>query len=141
VTTYRTGNHWGITIVREGDDEQDAQLVAVVVNGDQALAERICALLNAGQAPSLIVTAPGELTQEEFEEFRTAYMQAQRSAGASGRPIEPVSDEQARVEGIGYPEPPQTLSERVAARRRSLFNQPHAWTPQCVEVCNHGKEL
>jgi hypothetical protein len=45
--TYRTGNHWGVTIVREGDQPADAQLVAVVVNGDQALAERICTLLNA----------------------------------------------------------------------------------------------
>ncbi len=63
MTTYRTGNHWGVTIVREGDstgicsdrscpDRGDhhstdhAELVAVVVNGDQALADRICALLN-----------------------------------------------------------------------------------------------
>lgn len=62
MTTYRTVvsdqlGHWGVTIVREpnhGGDcfetcngHTDAQLVAVVVNGDQALAERICALLNA----------------------------------------------------------------------------------------------
>lgn len=76
--TYRTGNHWGVTIVREGDGRCPVssdgacisaaegyarcengecvhhesggtrdELVAVVVNGDQALAERICALLNA----------------------------------------------------------------------------------------------
>ncbi|GGN40471.1 hypothetical protein FHR83_007030 [Actinoplanes campanulatus] len=50
--TYRTGNHWGVTIVREGERTPEghitgaAELVAVVVNGDQALAERICALLN-----------------------------------------------------------------------------------------------
>lgn len=56
--TYRTGNHWGVTIVREGDPgrfccnrgdhpgHSGDELVAVVVNGDQALAERICALLN-----------------------------------------------------------------------------------------------
>jgi hypothetical protein len=47
--TYRTGNHWGVTIVREepidGMTAVDAQLVAVVVNGDQALAERIAWLL------------------------------------------------------------------------------------------------
>jgi hypothetical protein len=43
--TYRTGNHWGVTVVDEQPDS--AQLVAVVVNGDQALAERICALLNS----------------------------------------------------------------------------------------------
>jgi len=61
VTTYRTGNHWGVTIVREGEHGGDcfdtcnghpgAQLVAVVVNGDQALAERICALLNGEAEP------------------------------------------------------------------------------------------
>lgn len=66
--TYRTGNHPG-TIAREGqashtwrpfnlgntvcaevgcvyDEDEHPGLVAVVVNGDQALAERICALLN-----------------------------------------------------------------------------------------------
>lgn len=52
MSTYRTGNHWGVTIVREGDIPcpgvpPQAQLVAVVVNGDQELAERICTLLNA----------------------------------------------------------------------------------------------
>ena len=59
MTTYRTGNHWGVTIVRENDLSIDtghaprpvaAELVAVVTNGDTALAERICALLN-GQPP------------------------------------------------------------------------------------------
>lgn len=63
MTTYRTGNHRGVTIVREGNPRppgdhwheglpcdicpsEDA-LVAVVVNGDRELAERICELLNA----------------------------------------------------------------------------------------------
>lgn len=46
MTTYRTGNHWGVTIVRD-DGPGVAALVAVVVDGDTALAERICALLNA----------------------------------------------------------------------------------------------
>jgi hypothetical protein len=57
VTTYRVGNHWGVTIVREaepvvlGDNgaHGDDQLVAVVVNGSQVLAERICRLLNADE--------------------------------------------------------------------------------------------
>lgn len=51
--TYRTGNPGGVTIVREGPGPEDVmghrsgdELVAVVVNGDQALAERICAALN-----------------------------------------------------------------------------------------------
>jgi hypothetical protein len=58
VSTYRVGSHWGVTIIREGTLPTDAscyrrdddQLVAVVVNGDRELAERICALLNAEQA-------------------------------------------------------------------------------------------
>lgn len=55
--TYRTGGHWGITIVREGTqpaDERgrrpDDELVAVTMN-DPQLAERICALLNAADDP------------------------------------------------------------------------------------------
>ncbi len=48
MTRYRTGHHWGVTIVAEGDgpvlpdDRRPGdELVAVVVNGDTALAERI----------------------------------------------------------------------------------------------------
>lgn len=54
MTTYRTGNNWGVTIVREGRGPEDVmghhsgdELVAVVVNGDRELAERICELMNA----------------------------------------------------------------------------------------------
>lgn len=53
--TYRTGNHWGVTIVRQGERTPEGhivgtdELVAVVVNGDQALAERICTLLNGAE--------------------------------------------------------------------------------------------
>lgn len=52
---YRAGTHHGVTIVRKGDgyrcdrDDHDCargHMVAVVTNGDQALAERICTLLN-----------------------------------------------------------------------------------------------
>ncbi len=71
MTMYRTGRHWGVTIVREGERPAElddcafcvasstgclihkpveAELVAVVVNGDQALAERICTLLNDREA-------------------------------------------------------------------------------------------
>lgn len=57
VMTYRTGNHWGITIVRESMVPNDNygehdELVAVVVNGDKALAERICTLLNERERES-----------------------------------------------------------------------------------------
>lgn len=52
--SYRVGRHWGVTIVREGRGltmdtlgrRPDDELVAVVVNGDDELAERICELLN-----------------------------------------------------------------------------------------------
>lgn len=56
MSVYRTGNHWGVTIVREYDHLDvpgvdgvlpRSELVAVVTNGDAGLAERICALLNA----------------------------------------------------------------------------------------------
>ena len=74
MSSYRTGNHWGVTIVRQGkrlnttDDcafccasnagclihpPVEDQLVAVVVNGDQALAEQICALLNDAHTPDV----------------------------------------------------------------------------------------
>lgn len=61
MATYRTGRSWGVTIVREGHTDRDPaadssittpdQLVAVVVDGDQALAERICRVLNADTNP------------------------------------------------------------------------------------------
>lgn len=63
-SVYRTGNCWGVTIVRGGIEPSiasgyrrpDDELVAVVVNGDVALAERICALLNTdGQEPAATV--------------------------------------------------------------------------------------
>lgn len=62
MTTYRAGTHHGVTICREGDghrcdldghDCERGHLVAVVVNGDRALAERICALLNGGYTPDV----------------------------------------------------------------------------------------
>lgn len=95
--TYRVGRHWGVTIVREGAPEDAChvpggcfscrtgrtggephdQLVAVITNGDTALAERICALLNraeAGPRPvgvRLVGTSPidhDDLTRECDEE-------------------------------------------------------------------------
>lgn len=53
MTAYRTGSHWGTTIIRQGTqpaDESghrpDDELVAMVTNGDPDLAEHICFLLN-----------------------------------------------------------------------------------------------
>lgn len=64
---YRTGSNWGVTIVRRGTGpdlqdcfrREDDQLVAVVMNGafvtgDQELAERVCELLNGGEAVQLL---------------------------------------------------------------------------------------
>lgn len=55
MTTYRTGGHWGRTIIRVGiqdPDEQgrrpDDELVGVM--DDQDLAYRICELLNNAEA-------------------------------------------------------------------------------------------
>jgi hypothetical protein len=87
--TYRTDNHHGVTIVREGvaprpgsNLEQagsSAELVAVVVNGDQELAERICALLN-GERPGVVIDLPADLTAEEMAKFVAAF---NRSVGKS----------------------------------------------------------
>jgi len=58
--TYRTGNHHGVTIVSEGDgarcgreghDCARGHLVAVVIEGGLAMAERICMLLNGPPYP------------------------------------------------------------------------------------------
>lgn len=59
MSTYRVGSHHGITINREGDgarcgrpdhDCDRGHLVAVVIDGGEEFAERICALLNGDQA-------------------------------------------------------------------------------------------
>ncbi len=54
MVNYRTGNHWGTTIILTGsgqpDDQgrkQDDQLVAVIMNNDKELAERIVRALNS----------------------------------------------------------------------------------------------
>jgi hypothetical protein len=63
MSTYRTGGHHGVTIVREGDgsrcgrpehDCDRGHLIAVVVDGGQELAERICALLNDSEERSSV---------------------------------------------------------------------------------------
>lgn len=54
--TYRPGNYWGVTIVREGGEPADGagrrgddELVAVVVNGDQNIAAVVGELLTAAE--------------------------------------------------------------------------------------------
>lgn len=53
MSMYRVGGHWGVTIIREGVQptdragrRPDSELVAVVVNGDRELAQRIVDALN-----------------------------------------------------------------------------------------------
>lgn len=105
--TYRTGNHWGVTIVREGQPGYlfgldvgpegkhgpacrwpvetcvghpagplaDDQLVAVVVNGDTALAERICALLNIDQQPGGLLTQwVRDMSDTDFETLKAQFL-------------------------------------------------------------------
>jgi hypothetical protein len=94
MTTYRTGNHWGVTIVREGEPLGENgktvgdQLVAVVVNGDQALAERICALLNAEERPSLQLKV-SDLPPEVAEKLKA-------SIGQLGRWVPATADQPKR---------------------------------------------
>jgi len=54
MTTYRTGGHWGRTIVRVGQQPDDSDgrrpddfLICTVDSAVSELAERICELLNA----------------------------------------------------------------------------------------------
>lgn len=73
---YRTGTHHGVTICRENDgfrcdrDGHDCtrgHLVAVVVNGDTALAERICALLNGDQPTDWVAFAQQQVADMQAE--------------------------------------------------------------------------
>lgn len=64
MSEYRTGGHWGRTIIRVGTQRPDAdgrraddQLVGLM--DDPALAERICALLNADQMPYFVCARCG----------------------------------------------------------------------------------
>lgn len=112
--TYRVGNHWGVTIVREGDEPRECdghcsgnwtdadcswhgtskrreggQLVAVVVNGDQALAERICQLLNHGCTRVGLHNCRGEWRSHDHEQAAADAPSAraispQSASGASG---------------------------------------------------------
>ena len=64
MTTYRVTHDWRIAIVRDGDD----QVVAVVVNGDQALAETIVRLLNREQCKRLGLHECGGLWRDHAQD-------------------------------------------------------------------------
>lgn len=120
---YRTGNHWGVTIVREGVDlcpagmsgacvsmregfarckigecvhhesgrSVDAELVAVVTNGDRVLAQRICDLLNGDRPTSVL------------DDWSAVSDDGLKAAPGSTEPAEP-----ADPRGTGSPGPTQS---------------------------------
>lgn len=137
--TYRVGTHHGVTICREGDDHHCGRdghdctrghLVAVVVDGDVELAERICALLNAddrcwhgehcdGSGPDCERDAP---LKGGHRDCAAAWHANHGCAtepydlnAPSGPPSLPVSAEQPPVGGNGRPEGVEVIS---AARER-----------------------
>lgn len=80
--TYRVGTHHGVTINRDSDgficgrpghDCTRGHLVAVVVNGDRELAERICAALNASEQPRLL-SITGPISDAELETIRARFL-------------------------------------------------------------------
>lgn len=127
MTTYRTGNHWGVTIVAEPTPEAGSNLeqagsslVAVVVNGDQALAERICALLNGDEQPP---AAGDDITATPYRIYSRWRKTGNRSNVAVYAAIQ-----EAYALGLASGAPPHTpdvdhtrgAAEALAAIRRRL---------------------
>lgn len=110
VTTYRVGNHHGVTIVREDDghtcarpdhDCERGHLVAVITNDNWELAERICALLNA-YMPSACTRVGQHNCDGEWRNHDRYEAAAELGVGedAPGSPrIQPQSDRNAS--GVG----------------------------------------
>jgi hypothetical protein len=103
MSTYRTGNHWGVTIVATADapwpvgmEHPDDRLVAVVVNGDRELADRICALLN-GDEPGMVETT----TLADLAAGRRTYVPGPRPSGRHGPETAPASTESAQEPSAG----------------------------------------
>lgn len=133
MTTYRTGRHHGVTIVREagprpcdeagqhyycfalGENAEHAtdQLVAVVVNGDQALAERIVALLNGDERMRAVTS--------ELDRYRAADPEA-------------CTCDHDGLDEIFHLLPCPVAAKRVARRTRP--GPPH---PTCVETTAHAE--
>jgi hypothetical protein len=162
--TYRTGNHWGVTIVREPTrccdlhtrhceapadlcchscteaahtgltphadgsrcvlDPDDSQLVAVVVNGDQALATRICALLNGYERQVRMV-----------EHGRTLIGDAPSSPLSA-----PVAAQEPLVGGSGRPEGVETISGRFRIEVVALFGDRAETLISCTR-CAWGAQI
>lgn len=118
MTTYRVGDHHGVTIVREGDgarcgrpdhDCDRGHLVGVMLTAEDA--ELVVEALNGRAAHPTFLDSPRDLSPEEFDEFRTAWQRALGEKAACGRtnPHMPhdfgeMFDEECA--GIPSPEPP-----------------------------------
>ena len=124
MTTYRTGNH--CTIVRESTANLAAtgsglaaELVAVVVNGDQALAARICTLLN----------------MQQDREDRWTDMEEERDP--LSRPLSaPVSAEQSPVGGSGCTDAGERSGDPMAQAMRSVSIGPGSAEPAWHRGCS-----
>lgn len=120
--TYRAGNHHGVTIVNEADttpcgrpghDCARGHLVAVIVNGDWDLAERIAALLNDGctggaaAALALVAERIADHTATTHGDFITL------------RALRLILEATAAELGVDETAPGSPLSEPVAAETGS----------------------
>lgn len=96
--TYRPGNHWGVTIVRSGGESPERadgdELVAVVVNGDTGIAQRICDLLNAEDPPA----SHGEFSLLNEAEHRAARAERLARGAARRQPLFTHPDDRIRRE-------------------------------------------
>lgn len=82
---YRVGNHWGVTIVWEGElppDHEgrrpDDKLAGMINHGDKALAERIVRLLNEDDARRGLPTfaadlKAGRVAASQIQEYVAAW--------------------------------------------------------------------
>lgn len=142
MTTYRTGNHWGVTIVREGDvftqgrmepdgpvqppRREGDQLVAVVVNGDQDLAQDICFRLNsatpdvdhvngAREALAWVRRALDIAAKPDEQLFAATVHEILRHAAA-----ELGVDEDASSDRVSSPQSPETAPAQGSAWAETL---------------------
>jgi len=149
MSTYRTGNHWGVTIVCEGDrptaaelgdcafcciggtgcpihPAPNAELVAVVVNGDQELAEDICYRLNA---PTLDVPYTNGAREALAEVRRRLKRQYPGLADVAERILRDAAAEL----GVDEDAPRSPLSATETAQTPSAQGSPRAEGAETVE--------
>lgn len=155
MTAYRTGNHHGVTIVaegegarcgREGHDCARGHLVAVVVEGGEEFAERICALLNCEEAPepcqaethswqhftaeqvdSYWIRCTLQGPHDEHQDEHTGLAWRRAEGGPETAPVSTESDLQGSVVG--------QVAPRVAEGDLGAWNRFH---PTCIEVTGHA---